>query len=81
MKVSSPFFKKKRELISHGVKPVSRGSGTEVRDCKAHRGSIMNEKQSGWKPWGAGKQMLCPNGGGASILQPIDVCRNTEAME
>ena len=41
----------------------------------------MNEKQSGWKPWWAGKQMLCPNGGGASILQPIDVCRNTEAME
>lgn len=41
----------------------------------------MNEKQSGWKPWWAGKQMLRPNGGGAATLQAIDVCRNTEPME
>lgn len=33
--------------MSHGVKPVNRGSQTEVRNFEAYRGNIMSEKLDG----------------------------------
>lgn len=67
------------EVTSHGVKPVSRGPKTEVRDFMAHRGNLMNEEQSGWKltSW---KAKALSKWGGAATVQGIDVCRNTDPM-